>query len=117
MTRPPRRRVKATAKATARVVDKRKKELRRVDRTTIHDLVVPHGDGECGIGHSAKWGASDKASWMTVESMCYVKVPCAATAAAIEEAGDACSRLAYKIMHDNASRVQEDLGEYLEGGK
>ena len=115
--KPPRRRVKATAKQTARVLDKRERELRRVDKTTVHDLLVPHGTGVCSIGHSGKWGASDKASWMTVESSCYVSLPCHASAAGIEEASDAASRLAYQLLHKNAERVQADLDEYLEGGK
>lgn len=118
MTKPPeRRKVKATAKQTARVLDKRDREVLRTDRTTVHDLLVPHGTGVCSIGHSAKWGASDKASWMTVESSCYVSLPCHASVTGIEEANDAASKLAYRLLHKNAEKVQADLDEYLEGGE
>ena len=117
-TKPPRRRkVRATAKQTARVLDKREREVKRIEETTVHDLMVPDGDGKVGIGHSVKFGASDKSSWMTVESSCYISLPCVPTAQDVEDASDAASELAYKLMHKNALRVQEDLEGYLEGGK
>ena len=118
MTSPPKRRkVKATAKQTARVLDKRDREVGRIEKTTVHDLMVSHGDGKAGIGHSIKFGASDKSSWMTVESSCYISLPCAPTVQDIEDASDAASALAYRLMHKNALRVQKDLEGYLEEGR
>jgi hypothetical protein len=44
-------------------------------------------------------------------------LPCHAAVTGIEEANDAASKLAYRLLHKNAEKVQADLDEYLEGGE
>lgn len=113
-----RKRGKARAQSHVSVTDKDKEVVMQEQEDEILYTHIPAGPAGVGVTHGAKWWGSTRENGMTVESTCFVSMPCQGDTESLEKANDKASELAYRFAFKNGEKMYRQLEkEFSEEGK